>query len=84
MKRTTAAILFSLVLAIGFIGCSGTETPKTSASGDSMMKAEGMANDGMMKDGMMKDNMMKDGMQGEGKMKGDGMMKGEDMKGDSK
>jgi pentapeptide MXKDX repeat protein len=84
MKRTMAAILNSLVLVVGFIGCSGTATPKTGASGDSMKKVDGMTKDGMMKEGMAKDSMMKEGMQGEGKMKGDGMMKGEDMKGDPK
>jgi len=51
MTRALAANSFSIVLAVGFIGCSGTEAPKSSAPSDCLMKG-----DGMMKD----DKMMKD------------------------
>lgn len=69
----TVTIAFSCLLAVGLIGCSKTEAPKpaaSTASGDMMMKNEGMMQGEMKGEPTMKsDTMMKDGKMMEGEAK---------------
>ena len=63
MKRTISALSLSAMVAVVFIGCSATDSPKSASnsSGEAMMKEDKMmADDGMTMSTMKDDKMMKD------------------------